>query len=173
MLYALCPAKLDQIQLMANDSCKMAWINLIYLRKNWQSEGQRINKSWQWLLQLEFFPTHSACSLSICRSLRFGGDFWFNFFSSRDNSISFNLVVVASVRRSWWHIVWPDIGGLCRFSWINSIFANHPNCLRSRIFFVRQQTFLEIKNSNRNYYSPLLFRWWFDMGLFRNELIEK
>lgn len=47
--------KLDQIQLMANDSCKMAWINLIYLRKNWQSEGQRINKSWQWLLEFEFF----------------------------------------------------------------------------------------------------------------------
>lgn len=92
--------KLDRIQLMANDSCKMAWINLIYLRKNWQSEGQRINKSWQSLLDVKFL------SLSV----------WYDsmllFF--RDNSISFNLVVVASVCRLWWRIA-LDIGGLSSF----------------------------------------------------------
>lgn len=62
-------AKLDQIQLMANDSCKMAWINLIYLRKNWQSEGQRINKSWQWLFESEVIFL-LVCS---CHSFQFNG----------------------------------------------------------------------------------------------------
>lgn len=111
--------RLDQIQLMANDSCKMAWINLIYLRKNWQSEGQRINKSWQWVFEANFFftlryATFQFYSLVISLSL--------SHCVFLDKSISFNLVVVASVRRLWWRIINDiciyifnnEIGSLCR-----------------------------------------------------------